>query len=76
MRKKKLTRLGLYNRSHAFGLRIVLFSARIFSDWGQSEAKSPADVETRTSLCLYSTSVTFHPTALLLSIRSKVPFSC
>ena len=27
-------------------------------------------VETHTSLCLYSTSFTFHPTALLLSIRS------
>ena len=47
-----------------------------FSDWGQSEAKSPADVETHTSLCLYSTSFTFHPTALLLSIRSKLPFGC
>ena len=33
-------------------------------------------VETHTSLCLYSTSFTFHPTALLLSIRSEVPFSC
>ena len=33
-------------------------------------------VETRTSLCLYSTSFAFHPTALLLSICSKVPFSC
>ena len=32
-------------------------------------------VETHTSLCLYSTPFTFHPTALLLSIRSELPFS-
>ena len=34
------------------------------------------DVETRTSLCLYFTSFTFHPTALLLSIHSELPISC
>ena len=33
-------------------------------------------VETRTSLCLYFTSFTFHPTALLLSIHSELPISC
>ena len=33
-------------------------------------------VETRMSLCLYSTPFTFHPTALLLSLHSKPPFSC
>ena len=32
-------------------------------------------VETRTSLCFYSTPFTFHPTALLLSIHSELPFS-
>ena len=35
-----------------------------------------SDVETRTSLCLYFTSFTFHPTALLLSIHSELPISC
>ena len=33
-------------------------------------------VETCTSLCLYFTSFTFHPTALLLSIHSELPISC
>ena len=33
-------------------------------------------VETCTSLCLYSTPSTFHPTALLLSLHSELPFSC
>ena len=33
-------------------------------------------VETRMSLCLYSTPFTFYPTALLLSLHSKLPFSC
>ena len=33
-------------------------------------------VETHTSLCLYFTSFTFHPTALLLSIHSELPISC
>ena len=33
-------------------------------------------VETRTSLCLYSTPFTFHPTALLLSLRSELLFTC
>ena len=35
-----------------------------------------AAVETRTSLCLYSTPFTFHPTALLLSIHSELLSSC
>ena len=33
------------------------------------------NVETCMSLCLYSTSFTFHPTALLISILSELPFS-
>ena len=75
MRKKKLMRIGLYT-GHTLS-DSTLFSSQhgSFSDWGQSEAKYPADVETCMSLCLYSTPFTFHPTALLLSIRSELPFS-
>ena len=38
----------------------------------QRTAHRDCAVETRTSLCLYSTPFTFHPTALLLSIRSEL----
>ena len=41
-----------------------------------SHRNFPDAVEAHTSLCLYSTSFTFHLTALLLSIRSELPFSC
>ena len=44
-------------------------------DW-QFRRRPDGDVETRTSLCLYFTSFTFHPTALLLSIHSELPISC
>ena len=62
-----------YIPSHTL-LDSTLFSSQHgpFSDWGHSEAKSPMDVETSTSLCLYFTPFTFYPTALLSSLHSKL----
>ena len=46
------------------------------SNFAEEVVMSLGTVETHMSLCLYSTSFTFHPTALLLSIHSELPFSC
>ena len=65
----------------------ILFVNRCFmKQWGYVQERevtgevwakcSQPGVETCTSLCLCSTPFTFHPTALLLSIRSELPFSC